>query len=198
MNISIILAHPKRRSFNHAIADMAVRTLRTNGHQIMFHDLYEEKFEPLLTQRELLKDAKLIGLVRKHCEEIKIAEGIIVVHPNWWGQPPAILKGWVDRVLRQGIAYEFGQNDKGEGVPIGLLKAKTALILTTSNTPEEREREAFGDPLETLWKKCIFAFCGVRNITRKNFGVVVVSSLEERKRWLKDAQDFVQQHFPPS
>lgn len=198
MKVSVILAHPKRGSFNHAIANIAARTLRGNNHNVIFHDLYEEKFEPCLLPKELAKDAKLVGEVRKHCEEIKNADGIIVVHPNWWGQPPAILKGWVDRVIRQGVAYEFGQNDKGEGVPIGLLKARTALVLTTSNTPEEREREAFGDPLQTLWTKCIFEFCGVKNVVRKNFGVVIISSLEERKMWLKNVQDLAREYFPAS
>ena len=54
-------------------------------------------------------------------------------------QPPAILKGWIDRVMRPGVAYEFLEGDSGEGVPNGLLKAKTALVFNTSNTPEDRE-----------------------------------------------------------
>jgi len=45
------------------------------------------------------------------------ASGIVIVHPNWWGQPPAILKGWVDRVLRPGVAYEFTEGDQGKVSP---------------------------------------------------------------------------------
>ena len=57
------------------------------------------------------------------------------------GQPPAILKGWIDdRVLRPGIAYEFIEEDSGEGVPNGLLKAKSALVFSTSNTESHREK----------------------------------------------------------
>ena len=76
--------------------------------------------------------------------------------------PPAILKGWIDRVLRMEIAYRFVANDKGEGVPVGLLKARSAIVFNTANTPDDRERETFGDPLESLWKKCVFDLCGVR------------------------------------
>ena len=93
--------------------------------------------------------------------EIAQAQGIVIVHPNWWGQPPAILKGWVDRVLRPEVAYRFREGDAGDGVPVGLLKAKAAVVFTTSNTPRERELASFGDPLETLWKNCIFGLCGV-------------------------------------
>jgi putative NADPH-quinone reductase len=56
--------------------------------------------------------------VQAHCGEIARAEGIIIVHPNWWGQPPAIMKGWIDRVFRPGVAYRFTEDDKGDGVPI--------------------------------------------------------------------------------
>ena len=53
-------------------------------------------------------------------------------------QPPAILKGWIDRVMRPGVAYEFLEGGSGKGVPNGLLKAKAALVFNTSNTPEDR------------------------------------------------------------
>jgi len=158
---------------------------------VNFHDLYAEGFNPLLPTEELGKAPSKDPLVLKHCREIVSAEGIVIVHPNWWGQPPAILKGWVDRVLRQDVAYKFGTNDKGEGVPVGLLKAKAAVVFTTSNTPQDREMALFGDPLENLWKTCIFDFCGVKQFRRKNYGVVVISTPEQRKTWLGDVADTV-------
>ncbi len=66
--------------------------------------------------------------------------------------PPAILKGWVDRVIRPGVAYEFLEGDGGEGVPCGLLRARAVLVFNTGNTYLEREMKIFGDPLETIWK----------------------------------------------
>ncbi len=196
MKISVILGHPQKGSFNHAIAEAVVRTLRRNGHDVYFHDLYEEKFDPILFSSEIPKDAPLDAAIANHCNEISAADGIIIVHPNWWGQPPAILKGWVDRVLRPGVAYEFVGGDKGEGVPGGLLKAGYALVFNTSNTPMERELSVFGDPLESLWKTCVFDLCGVRNFYRKMYGVVVTSAPEERKAWLRDVQKTVDGYFP--
>jgi glycosyltransferase involved in cell wall biosynthesis len=78
----------------------------------------------------------------------------------------------VDRVLRPDVAYRFLEGDSGEGIPVGLLQAKAALVFNTSNTPMERELAVFGDPLEMLWKNCIFGLCGVPMFLRKNFGVV--------------------------
>ena len=124
MYISVILAHPAKGSFNHAIAEAAVLAAEQNGHRVIFHDLYAEGFDPLLTAAEIARDAEL---------------------------PPAILKGWVDRVIRPEVAYRFDEGDSGEGIPIGLLKAGIALVFNTSNTSEQREREVFGDPLEELY-----------------------------------------------
>ena len=196
MKCLVILAHPKKNSFNHAIAAAAVARLQANAHEVRFHDLYKEQFDPVLPHSEIPKDAPLPPEIERHCLEAASADGIVIVHPNWWGQPPAILKGWVDRVFRPGVAYEFLEGDQGEGTPVGLLKARTAIVLSTSNTAPERELKVFGDPLDTLWKNCIFGLCGVKRFYRKNFGIVVISSQEERRRWLAEVEEILDRHFP--
>ena len=198
MHISIILAHPNPGSFNHAIAEAAADELRRAGHKVTSHDLCREQFPPVLTAAELKPDAPLEPLIAGHCAEIAKADGIIIVHPNWWGMPPAILKGWIDRVLRMGIAYRFVANDQGEGVPVGLLRAKVAMVFNTANTPEHREQEIFGDPLEALWKKCVFDLCGVRNVRRRTFAVVITSTPEQRAAWLQEVRTAVATIFPPT
>ncbi len=198
MRILVVLGHPGPGSFNHAIAERAVQALRANGHEIFFHDLYAEGFAALMPAEELGRDADLSPEIARHCRELADAEGIVIVHPNWWGQPPAILKGWVDRVFRPGIAYAFAEDDSGAGVPAGLLKARRAVVLNTSDTAKEREREVFGDPLESLWSRCILGYCGVTEIRRKNYGVVVNSLPEEREAWLRDTEETVDRAFPAS
>ena len=103
--------------------------------------------------------------------------------------------GWVDRVIRPGIAYAFIENDKGEGIPIGLLKAKSAIVFNTSNTETEREHNVFGDPLETIWKNCIFDLCGVRNFYRRMFNIIVVSTAEQRQEWLTEVKETVRKYL---
>lgn len=191
MQVSVILAHPDPDSFNHAIAAKVDETLQRKGIRVRLHDLYREKFNPLLSAAEIERDAELPAAVEKHCREIVQADLIIIVHPNWWGQPPAILKGWVDRVIRPGVAYEFLEGDSGEGVPRGLLQAQLALVFNTSNTAVDRERELFGDPLETIWKNCVFGLCGVAEVRRKTFAIVVTSSADQRHRWLSEVEQMV-------
>ncbi len=198
MKVLVILGHPRAGSLNHAIAERAVAVLRANGHEVIFHDLCAEGFAPALAPSELERDAVLEAEIERHCRELAEADGIVIIHPNWWGQPPAVLKGWVDRVFRPGVAYAFAPDDSGEGVPAGLLKAGCAVVFNTSDTPAEREREAFGDPLDALWRRCILGYCGVPDIRMRTYRVVVSSSQEEREAWLRDAGDTVGRAFPPS
>ena len=195
MNVLLILGHPDKNSFNHAIAETCKERLLENGHSIIFHDLYKEEFNPILNTNELPKQSQIDDSIKMHCTDLVNSDGIIVIHPNWWGQPPAILKGWVDRVIRPGIAYEFEEGDNGEGVPIGLLKAKTALVFNTSNTNEERENNIFKDPLDTIWRNCIFDFCGVKQFVRKMFRIVVTSDLKQRQLWLSEVEVMIDKYF---
>ncbi|MDQ1238774.1 MAG: hypothetical protein QG577_959 [Thermodesulfobacteriota bacterium] len=196
MDILVILGHPNPHSFNHAIASVVRETAQDNGHRVIFHDLYAEQFDPLLPRTEIPEYGLVPEDIQRHCEELRSSDGIVIVHPNWWGQPPAILKGWVDRVVRPGIAYRFDEGDTGDGVPVGLLKAEAALVLNTSNTPDDREQSAFGDPLELLWKRCIFSLCGVHIFRRRMFNVIVTSTHAQRQSWLNDTRQLVTELFP--
>lgn len=196
MEISVILAHPYPESFNHAIYQTVLETLKDNGHQINAHNLYEEGFNPLLEGLEVVTGETSDPMVLKHRQEITKAQGIIIIHPNWWGQPPAILKGWTDRVLRSGVAYQFEEGDDGSGVPEGLLVAEAAIVFNTSNTPEEREKLIFGDPLERIWRDCVFDFCGIKMFHRKMFRVIASSTLKERQSWLDEVKAVINNYFP--
>lgn len=196
MNLLVVLGHPDEGSFNAAIAQTAKQELESLGHQVVFHDLYREGFDPLLPAAEIPQKGELDPIIQQHCKDLSEADGLVLVHPNWWGQPPAILKGWVDRVFRPGVAYKFLEGDGGEGVPEGLLKARLAVVFNTSNTFPEREAEVFGDPLENLWRTCLFEFCGIKDFYRRTFSVIVVSSEAQRKKWLNEVRQTIRRLFP--
>lgn len=197
MNVSVILAHPKPGSFNHAIAQTAVETLRTLGHHVCFHDLQAEGFDPVYTAAELARDAVLPPLVARHVEEVSRADGLIVVHPNYWSRPPAILCGWVDRVLRPGRAYRFEPDGRGGARAVGMLRARVGLVFNTANTPQDKEEEWFGDPLEVHWRKVVFGLCGVPTVYRRNFSPVITSTPEQRREWLEEVRAAVEAYFAP-
>lgn len=190
MNVLLILGHQRPGSFCHAIAQTAREELCDAGHDVVFHDLYQERFDPMLPDAEIPKAAQLDPVVARHCREVREADGYVVVHPNWWAMPPAVLKGWLDRVFRQGVTYEFGA-----GGVIGHLNGKRAVVFTTSNTPRDDELRLFGDPLENLWKTCVFGFCGCDDFLRRNFESIVMSTPEQRAGWLDEVRKIVRERF---
>jgi len=115
---------------------------------------------------------------------VEQADRIAVVHPNWWSAPPAILRGYVDRCLRPGRAYNFVPDGKGGARPVGLLKAQAALVINTANTPQAVEESAYGDPLQTHWLKVVFGLCGVTRVLRRNFSPILLSTPEAREEMI--------------
>ena len=77
-----------------------------------------------------------------------------------------------------------------------MIKARAALVLNTSDTAPRREREVFGDPLERIWKDCVFGLCGVKRVERRIIGIVVTSTPEERRAWLDQASSLTLRLFP--
>ena len=194
MKVLIILGHPDKKSFNHAIAQNCIAELESSGHRVFFHDLYVEKFNPVLQFDEsegFTKDEN----IKMHHDNLINCDGIIIIHPNWWGQTPAIVKGWIDRVLLQGVAYDFVQNDTGEYSLQGLLNNKIALIFNTSNTIEDGEKKLFNDPLELIWINQVFKLCGIDRVERINFGVIKESQNEQRLQWLTEVRLKVNSFF---
>jgi NAD(P)H dehydrogenase (quinone) len=193
VKVFVIIGHQQKGSFCHAIAEAALEELKAAGHEVVYHDLYEEKFDPILPHEEIPKGSERSAVIQQHCDEVTAADGYVVVHPNWWAMPPAILKGWIDRVLCQGVAYEFGE----QGAVVTHLKGKRAVVFTTSNTPRDTEMKRFGDPLENLWMNCIFGFCGVEDFHRRNFESIILSTLQQRQGWLAEVRETIRQRFPP-
>lgn len=157
MKVLLILCHPRPGSFNHTLAASARDTLVALGHEVYFHDLHEEGFDPVLDSSELSRLYSLDDLVQEHSRQLSQAEGLVIFHPDWWSQPPAMLKGWVDRVFRQGVAYELEGEDGSEKKWKGLLAGKKGLVFCTSDA-EEGERPG---ALESLWKDAVLGRCGM-------------------------------------
>lgn len=133
----------------------------------------------------------------RHCRGIATWDGIVKVHPAWWVMPSAILKGWIDRILRPGIALRFAETDTGEGIPQGPLIAGTVLVFYTSNTPLEREEEVSGDPPDRIGQDCIVSFCGVRTFRHWVSKTIVTSAEKHRRAWLAAVQEIARKASPP-
>jgi len=191
MKTIVLLCHPIARSFNHAIASRAAGCLRDLGHEVVFHDLYAEGFDPVLTEAEIRQRFSFDETVQRHMNELDGACGIVVVHPDWWGSMPALLKGWVDRVLRPGIGFDFEGEEFSKKELVPLLAGKRAVVFATTDAVESESTAV----LESLWRDRIFAYCGIGDAAVRVFRDMRRSTHRERTSALDSVESTLREHF---
>ncbi len=191
MKVTLVIAHQKVGSFNHAIAETIRNTLLARGHEVFVHDLYREHFNPVLPADEDKSDEEhLPEDIRGYIKHVKDADGLIFVHPNWWGGPPAILRGWIDRVFRQNSIYNFTADG-----PVSYIGDKIVQIFSTSNTPRDIEQNVYKDPVGHFWRVIVFGLLGSRSFDHRNFEPIIVSTPEQRSAWLDEVVEAVTNRF---
>ncbi len=180
LNVLIVYAHPEPTSFSAALKDVAVAAIVGTSHDVQVSDLYGEGFNPVAGRHDFStvadpsrfhyqSEQDLAARSNAFCEELRreqerlrAADLVILQFPLWWGAPPAILKGWFERVLAYGFAYVDGRRFES-----GLLKGRRALMcVTTGGTPERFSAEGvYGEIDRVLWP--------VKRLTLEYMGLAV-------------------------
>ncbi|MFE6064534.1 NAD(P)H oxidoreductase [Streptomyces sp. NPDC056431] len=153
----LVLAHPRTDSLTAQVAARLHARLKDEGGTVDVLDLYAEGFDPVLRPEDEPdwenREKAYSPEVHAHMDRILAADDIVVVFPVWWFTPPAILKGWIDRVWNYGFAY-------GRSRP--RLAGKRLLWLALmGGTPEEIERLGMTDALGLMLVTGISEFCGL-------------------------------------
>ena len=185
MKVLVVYAHPYSKSFNHAVLEEFTQGLQSKGHAVEILDLYARGFNPLLTAGDLasLQGGEVPADIKAEQARVSGAEGLAFIYPLWWSSMPAILKGWIDRVLSLGFAYAFGQ----EG-PIGLLKHRKALLITTCGADQAHmEQSGIQKAIQMTTDMGIFAFTGIPEIRHEFFYNVIQTDPGTREQYLKRA-----------
>ena len=137
MRVLVVSAHPSPQSSVSALRHDVLRVLVDGHHEIRHHDLYEESFNPVFTPYERINhvgniDAKLQQLpeLRPYVENLQWCEALVLVYPTWWGAQPAIMKGWIDRVFMNEVAWVLPE---GEARIRPLLTNVRRLIVVTTH-----------------------------------------------------------------
>jgi NAD(P)H dehydrogenase (quinone) len=132
MRVVVVVAHPDPDSFNHAIASTAVASLTRAGHAVTVLDLYAEEFRTAMSHDERQayhSDRALLDpMAERHAGIIKRAEALVFVYPTWWSTVPAILKGWLERVMVPGVGFVF---DEHQRVRRGLTDVRRIVGIST-------------------------------------------------------------------
>lgn len=184
MRVLVINGHPRRGSLCEALADAYVAGAAQAGADVRVMRLAELKFEPNVL-RPSPRDQQAEPDIEDAMALVTWADHLVFVFPTWWGTMPALLKGFLDRVLMPGFA--FADRDDGEGWD-QLLKGKSAHLLTTMDTPPFVYRWIYGSPGLNGLGRATLGFCGIGPVRRSIFGPVKTADPSLRARWLAQAR----------
>ena len=138
MRFLVVFCHPSKTSFSAALYTRTRDTLQNSGHEVRSIELYQDKFDPVLSLDEwntyLDYTDKNLSAVKDHVDKLIWAEGMVFVFPTWMYGPPALLKGWLERVWLPGVAFEIptGKQKVAQGK---LRNIKRFCVITTSGSP---------------------------------------------------------------
>ena len=180
--IFIVYGHYDEKSFNAAIRDKFVDTVKNNGHTVDVVDLYKEKFDPVFSGE------KPDEIVLDHRGRIEKSDVIVLIAPIWNFRMPAIVEGWIDKVLAPPWAFRFKRLFGNYGYPIGNLKDKKAVVFCTYGSPQFAVRTFFLNMPTKRLRRGVFNICGITDVTYKRYFAVPFVGDIKRKKFLKDVQ----------
>lgn len=186
--ILILLGHPSSDSFCAALARQYHDTARQAGHDVRLVNLGDLDFDPIL--REGYRQPQpLEPDLRDAQHAIAWAERLVLVFPIWWGGIPALLKGFLDRVLQPGFAFRYRS---GSPFPEKLLAGRHAHLLVTMDTPPWYYRWIQAMPGLHQMRRTTLAFCGIRPEKTLTFGPLLSSTPQRRQAWLERTRALAQ------
>lgn len=197
MRHAVILSHPDPASFNASVAKAYAAAVEALEQSAVVRDLYAEEFDPCLPASELpwSPHYELAPAVAAERARIASADVIAFVYPLWFNAPPAMLKGYVERVFGMGFAY--GPADPGTRP---LLAGKILVSISTSGAPNawvgqtgamQRLREGFDDHLA--------AVCGLSVLDHLHLGGITPGIREDAGQAMLDrVAQMVRRHFAPA
>ena len=180
--VFLVYGHYNEKSFNAAIRDTFINAAKENGNEIHCVDLYKEKFNPVFTGEEPDE------IVLDHQKRIENSDIIVLIAPIWNFRMPAILEGWIDKVLAPPWAFKFKKLFGNYGYPIGNLKGKKAVVFCTYGSPQFAIRTFFLNMPTKRLRRGVFNICGITDVIYKRYFAVPFVSEAKRKKFLEDVK----------
>lgn len=182
-NHLIIFAHPNPTSFTSAMVERVVAASRQVGAKVVLRDLYAMNFNPVLSAVEM--NGELPSEILQEQQYIRDADFITLIYPLWWMGFPAILKGYLDRVLSHGFAYKT--DAKGS---VGLLQGKKIQqFINMGSNEAEYQANGYAKALDICLVNGLFNFCGITEIEHRLFGRLYGITDAERQAMLDDVAE---------
>ena len=138
MHAAVVLAHPRADSYAHALAQRAVDGLQAAGHRVDVIDLYADGFRAAMSEAEREAyhgDQPILDpLVQTSVDLVRSVDALIFIYPTWWSGLPAILKGWMERVMVPGVGFTF--EERTGKVRPGLTNVRHLIGISTYGSPK--------------------------------------------------------------
>ena len=188
MKIHLIIDHPDSNSFNHSIMNAFIKGIDTSRHSLDILDLHADHFNPGMNKEEIAGYGRgewLDPQVHDYQQRLRSADYLALFFPIWWIVMPAMMKGWMDKVLLPGFAFTKGANPD----PL-LTHIKTAAIFTTTAVDDETHHKNFNNALDWVLCKGTLNFIGISDTRWLNFGETGIASPEKHQAWLEHVKNF--------
>ncbi|MBU3109639.1 NAD(P)H-dependent oxidoreductase [Clostridium gasigenes] len=183
MKTTIILAHPWHGSFNKAIMDTTVEQFKKMKKEYQIIDLNKENFDPVLREEELSLYSKgefKDDLVKKYQMMLKNSDELVFIFPIWWFDLPAILKGFIDKVMLKNYAYIEGKY----GLKGLLTNIKVTTVITTSEVPTWYLKYLVGNPIKRSFIQGTLKGIGIKNVKWLNSSYTTSGTDKRKKSFL--------------
>jgi len=187
----IVYAHPYEKSFNHAILEALTKTLENKKYTYEIIDLYADKFNPAYDAVELslfFAGKTADPLVTKYQEMIKKADHLVFVFPVWWNDLPAIVKGFIDKVMKKDFAYIFTAN----GLEGTLTFIKKAYIFTTASSTQWFIESFAGDAIKKTFMQATLKQIGIVDSEWRHISFMEADTLEKREKFLTEIAEVIE------
>lgn len=160
MDCLVVVAHPLPESLSHHFAGHCAGLLRAAGHAVTLSDLHADEFDPRLSPAEraaYYASPHQHDGIAAHARALVAAETLVICFPTWWFGPPALLKGWIDRVFAPGVAFDHGA---GFGpIQPRLTRLRHVVVVTTTGSPWWVDRLVMRRPVKRVLKTAVFGAC---------------------------------------
>lgn len=186
MTALIIYCHPYEKSFNHAVLKAIQKNLTVSKVDYQIIDLYAEEFDPVYSKTELSlyhTGATVDPLVERYLALLKKAKTVIIVTPIWWNSIPGMLKGFIDKVMKEGM--DRSHTVTKLGVHGRLTNVKHCYVLTTSASPTFYIRFFNGNAIKKIFIDRTLKQLGFKKCYWQNLGMISNSSDDSRKQYLR-------------
>ncbi|UII55891.1 NAD(P)H-dependent oxidoreductase [Cytobacillus spongiae] len=184
MKTTIIFAHPWHGSFNKAIMDTTIKQLEIKKKDYQVIDLNKDAFDPVLRESDLAlysKGQTKDPLVVKYQRMLKDSDELVIIFPIWWYDVPAILKGFIDKVMLKNFAYIEGKT----GLKGQLTSIKKTTVISTSEVPNWYLRFVAGNPIKGTFIRSTLKGVGLKNVKWINSSLTSTGKEHRRKNFLK-------------